>query len=137
MVGSGTGLFSGDPHYGEMTYTLAGHRVTTRSTTAPIVLDLIYQIAGVTAPDRSGEAEYPGYPLRAAPGGITTWAMMVLLLWSVLVAGAWWYARRGTKTILSPCPCVRRAQRTEGSGGARHDLDEITVVRPDPSLRSG
>jgi hypothetical protein len=40
----------------------------TRSTTEPIVLDNLYQLAQTSPPARAGN-EFPGHPLPAAPRG--------------------------------------------------------------------
>ncbi len=51
--------------YGEIRYDLAGRRATSRATTAEGVLDTIYGLAGVEAPE--SEEVFRGHPLAAAP----------------------------------------------------------------------
>src|SRR5262249_49397268 len=63
-----SGLFEGaDDHYGEIWYQMDDRRVTTRSTTEPIVLEQIYQLAMLDPPERSEENGFSGYPLAAQP----------------------------------------------------------------------
>lgn len=89
---SSTGLTSRSEHYGEMVYSLNGRSDTTRSVIEPIVLELIYKLAGVTAPNESSEeAPYPGYPLSRTPRGI---AVVFFMLWPMLVLVAWAVARK-------------------------------------------
>ena len=66
---SRAGLFEapGD-HYGEVWYEIGGRKGMTRSTTEPIVLDNLYQLAGLPSPTRDG-SEFPGHPLRATANG--------------------------------------------------------------------
>jgi len=84
---SNTGLFEGpDREYGEVWYAIGARRAMSRSTTAPIVLEMVYALAGVSPPaDDDGEA-YPGHPLRArpayaAPLFYVVWPLLTLLLW--------------------------------------------------------
>jgi ABC-2 type transport system permease protein len=89
---SSTGLTSRSEHYGEMVYTLNGRSDTTRSVIEPIVLELIYKLAGVTAPSGAPEeAPYPGYPLPHGPRGI---AVVFFIIWPLVVLGAWAFARK-------------------------------------------
>ncbi len=81
-----SGLFEGD-RYGEIWYEFIGHKAMNRSTTEPIVLDTLYSLAGVAAPNRGGEPDYPGYPLNARPTGAT---FLYYLLWPAAVIGAGW-----------------------------------------------
>jgi ABC-type transport system involved in multi-copper enzyme maturation permease subunit len=69
---SRTGLFA-DPesHYGEIWYAVGSRRALLRSTTEPIVLAKIYELAGVAPPAAAPDPSYPGYPLAAAPRGAT------------------------------------------------------------------
>src|SRR6185369_390773 len=61
-----SGLFERpQDHYGEVWYELAGKRAMLRSTTEPIVLETIYQLAGRAPPAPVAERAYPGYPLAA------------------------------------------------------------------------
>src|SRR6185369_1171628 len=53
---SRTGLFeTGDDHYGEIWYELGGQKVVERSTIEEVVLDQIYQLAGLSTPERSAD----------------------------------------------------------------------------------
>jgi ABC-type transport system involved in multi-copper enzyme maturation permease subunit len=89
---SSTGLTSRSEHYGEMVYSLGGRSDTTRSVIEPIVLELIYDLAGVKAPSESTEESvYPGYPLQNQPAGIV---FVFFVIWPVLVFAAWAAARR-------------------------------------------
>ena len=73
-------------HYGEVWYELAGRKAITRSTTEPIVLDTLYQLAGIRPPLRVG-APYPGHPLPVEPKGA---AWLFYALWPLLPAAAAW-----------------------------------------------
>lgn len=67
---SRTGLFEeADSRYGEIWYTVGSKRELLRSTTEPIVLAKIYELAGVAPPSGAPDPPYPGYPLAAAPRG--------------------------------------------------------------------
>jgi hypothetical protein len=87
-----TGLFEPpDGHYGEVWYALGDRRVMSRSTTEPIVLETIYQLAGRTPPAPDAEVAYPGYPLRATP----RWAAALFYaVWPLMVLLLWWAGRR-------------------------------------------
>jgi hypothetical protein len=75
-----------------MVYSLGGRSDTTRSVIEPIVLELIYDLAGVKAPSESTEESvYPGYPLQKQPAGIV---FVFFVIWPVLVFAAWAAARR-------------------------------------------
>ena len=94
---SRTGLFeTGDDHYGEIWYELGGQKVVERSTIEEVVLDQIYQLAGLDSPQRanaeSGADEgFPGYPLATQPKHA---AMIFYLLWPLVVIVIWWISRR-------------------------------------------
>lgn len=82
------GLFEGSSqHYGEVWYEMDGRRVMSRSTTEPIVLESLYQLARVPAPLHSEESNFPGHPLKASPAGA---AWIFYGLWPVSVALAYW-----------------------------------------------
>lgn len=67
---SRTGLFEeAGSHYGEIWYTVGSKRELLRSTTEPIVLAKIYELAGVALPTAPPDPPYSGYPLAAAPRG--------------------------------------------------------------------
>jgi ABC-2 type transport system permease protein len=78
-------LFDPGNHYGEIVYDLNGKQVVSRSTTEEIVLETVYQLAGIAAPRRD-ENEFPGYPLPkrpAAAGWIfyVAWPLAIILAW--------------------------------------------------------
>ena len=87
---SRTGLFeNSEEHYGEIWYEMGGKKVMDRSTIEEVVLEQIYQLAGVSPPDRSNQNEFPGYPLAAQPKRAATvfyfvWPLMVILVWWLL-----------------------------------------------------
>jgi ABC-2 type transport system permease protein len=88
VEGSGTGMTARSDHYGEMIYTLRGKSDTTRSVTAPIILENIYRLAGFAAPVSDGEtASYPGYPSTRVPSGIP---LVFFVVWPLLVGVLWW-----------------------------------------------
>ena len=76
-----SGLFGGD-HYGEVWYALDGRSVMTRSTTEPIVLDTLYQLAKIPAPSESDQEVYRGHPLSAKPVAA---AWIYYCLWPLVV----------------------------------------------------
>jgi hypothetical protein len=84
---SRTGLFeAGGDHYGEVWYQVGGRKSMTRSTTEPIVLDNLYQLAQVPPPVR-GESEFPGHPLTATPRGA---AWLYYAIWPLATGLAGW-----------------------------------------------
>lgn len=87
-----TGLFEPpDGHYGEVWYTLGARRAMSRSTTEPIVLETIYELAGMRPPAPGAVEPYPGYPLAARP----RWAALLFYLcWPAAVLCLWWWRRR-------------------------------------------
>lgn len=95
---SRTGLFEDpDSHYGEIWYAVGTKRELLRSTTEPIVLAKIYELAGVTPPadasDPPSDPPYPGYPLAATPRGA---ALLFFLAWP-LAAGLAFLVFRGRR----------------------------------------
>ena len=91
---SRSGLFeSGEDRYGEVWYALGGRSVMSRSTTEAIVLEELYQLAGIQQPAASDEPGYPGYPLAARPRNA---AWIFCALWPLITCAAWWvnYKRR-------------------------------------------
>ncbi|HEU4996840.1 MAG TPA: hypothetical protein VFT29_18615 [Gemmatimonadaceae bacterium] len=100
---SATGLFEpfagvsrdGTPEsnagYGEVWYQVGAKRAMSRSTTEPIVLDVIYELGGVTPPARAGQPAYPGYPLATAPDTAPYFFFLIL---PGIVAAFWWWTRR-------------------------------------------
>ena len=90
---SRTGLFEGaGEHYGEIWYEFAGRRVMSRSTTEPIVLEQLYQLAQLAPPAANAdEPVFSGYPLAATPRGARA---LFYGLWPLAVLISWWLARR-------------------------------------------
>jgi len=76
-----SGLFENDARYGTIEYRLGLKTATSRSTTEEIVLDTIYDLAGVPAPAREAPA-YPGYPLAKKPAGA---AIVFYVLWPAVL----------------------------------------------------
>lgn len=89
-----------NPSYGEVWYQVGAKRAMSRSTTEPIVLNVIYELAGVTPPARAGQPAYPGYPLATAPN---TAPYFFFLLLPGIVAAFWWWTRRARAPV-SPAP---------------------------------
>jgi ABC-type transport system involved in multi-copper enzyme maturation permease subunit len=88
---SRTGLFEGaEEHYGEIWYELGGRKVMNRSTTEPIVVEQLYELAGIPAPADSDEPAFPGYPLAAHPKGAS---LVFYALWPLSVISVWSLAR--------------------------------------------
>ena len=87
-----SGLFETDRHYGEILYRLGSKTIISRSTTEEIVLDTIYDLAGVHAPVRE-VSSYPGYPLAKEARGA---GLVFYVLWPSLVIGLWLVIRRRT-----------------------------------------
>jgi len=83
-----TGAFDAS-HYGEVWYELGGGKVMSRSTTEPIVLEIVYTLAGVKPPAVIEAAAYPGYPLVAQPSWV---AAFFTLLWPVTMAVLFWFS---------------------------------------------
>jgi ABC-2 type transport system permease protein len=87
-----TGLFAGaDEHYGEIWYEMNGKKLSERSAIEEVVLEQIYQLAEVKVPDRTGEPEFPGYPLAASPRRA---AWIFYGIWPLATILAWWFSRR-------------------------------------------
>jgi hypothetical protein len=92
VSGSQSGLFaSTEDHYGEIWYEMGGQKIVDRSTIEEVVLDQIYQLAGLKVPDRSDANSFPGYPLAAQPKKA---ALVFYLIWPVVVGLGWWLLRR-------------------------------------------
>ena len=89
---SRTGLFEGsDEHYGEIWYELNGQKVMNRSTTEPIVLEQLYQLAQLKPPAATDEPPFPGYPLAVQPH----FAKLIFYgLWPLTVLAFWWLTQR-------------------------------------------
>jgi hypothetical protein len=87
-----SGLFEkADDHYGEVWYSVRGNKAMSRSATEEIVLETIYDVAGIAPPTRRDEAAYPGYPMTRTPGNI---GLLFFLIWPLLLGAAWWWFRR-------------------------------------------
>lgn len=103
---SQTGLFeggSGGAHaatsatserYGEIWYELDGRKMMSRSTTVPIVLEELYQLARIIPPASIAEPEFPGYPLAAHPKAAR---LIFYVLWPLAACLAWWLVRRNRR----------------------------------------
>jgi len=85
---SASGLFEGaEDHYGEVWYELGGRSVMSRSTTEPIVLETLYELAGIQPPEPTDDKPYPGYPLSARPRNA---ALIFYALWPLAIVVGWW-----------------------------------------------
>lgn len=84
---SQTGLFeNASERYGEIWYEMGGRKMMSRSTTPPIVLEELYQLAGINPPGKQAEPEFPGYPLAAHP----KFAKLIFYaLWPLAAGLAW------------------------------------------------
>jgi len=92
VSGSQSGLFANsEDHYGEIWYEMGGRKTVDRSTIEEVVLDQIYQLAGLSSPERSGDNQFPGYPLATQPRKA---ALVFYLLWPLVVVIAWWRMSR-------------------------------------------
>ena len=83
---SRSGLFE-NSSYGEVWYEINGRRVMSRSTTEPIVLGTLYQLAEIPPPVHSDESAYSGHPLPAVPKGA---AWIYYALWPLAAGLAAW-----------------------------------------------
>jgi ABC-2 type transport system permease protein len=91
VSGSTTGLFEQtSEHYGEIWYDLDGKRVVGRATTTDGVLDAIYELAGIAAP-QEGEAGHRGHPLAAQPTGAVP---LFYVAWPLAVLGLGLFLQR-------------------------------------------
>jgi ABC-type transport system involved in multi-copper enzyme maturation permease subunit len=89
---SRSGLFERpNQHYGEVYYELGGRRAMSRSTTEPIVLETIYELAGRQPPTAVADVSYPGYPLPAR-SAFAPWLFFVV--WPLGVIIVWWLITR-------------------------------------------
>jgi ABC-2 type transport system permease protein len=85
---SRTGLFEGaEEHYGEIWYEMDGRKVMSRSTTEPIVLEQLYELAEIKQPDRVEENDFPGYPLPARAKGAPWIFYMIFPVATILAFG--------------------------------------------------
>jgi ABC-type transport system involved in multi-copper enzyme maturation permease subunit len=84
---SRSGLFEGaTDHYGEIWYELDGRKVMSRSTTEPIVLDILFKLARIQPP-QSNENGFSGHPLKAEPIGA---AWIFYAVWPLSMGLLWW-----------------------------------------------
>jgi hypothetical protein len=88
---SRTGLFeNSEDHYGEIWYEMGERKVMNRSTTEPIVLEQLYELAGLNQIDHAEENEFPGYPLAAR----SQWASWIFyIFWPPATTLTWWLIR--------------------------------------------
>jgi hypothetical protein len=92
VAGTQSGLFAqSEDHYGEIWYEMDGRKIIDRSSIDEVVLDQIYQLAGVKPPERSIEDGFPGYPLAVQPKRA---ALIFYFVWPLAVVIAWWRIRR-------------------------------------------
>jgi hypothetical protein len=91
VSGSTTGLFEqAREHYGEIWYEFGGKRIVGRSMTRDGVLDAIYELAGLPAP-QEGEAGHRGHPLSAQPVGAIP---LFYVVWPLAVVGLGLFLQR-------------------------------------------
>ena len=91
VAGTQSGLFAqSEDHYGEIWYEMDGRKIVDRSTIEEVVLDQIYQLAGVKTSERSTDGGFPGYPLEVQPRHA---ALIFYLVWPLTVVIAWWLVR--------------------------------------------
>jgi ABC-2 type transport system permease protein len=90
-----TGLFEQTAaHYGEIWYDLDGRRAMSRVTTAEGVLETIFDLAGIKAPQEMDSEIFRGHPLAVPPKGA---AALFYGIWpALIVAGAFLVLRRQT-----------------------------------------
>lgn len=88
---SRSGLFeNGGDHYGEIWYEMGGQKIMDRSTIEEVVLEQIYKLAGVNAPQPNVGDDFPGYPLAVQP----KWASWIFYCgWPLLTIFLWWLSR--------------------------------------------
>ena len=92
IANTSTGLFEQtSQHYGEIWYDLGGRRAMSRMTTAEGVLETIYGLAGVAAPQESGDDIFRGHPLAVPPKRAGT---VFYGIWPALVIAAGVFLRR-------------------------------------------
>jgi hypothetical protein len=89
------GLFEqANEHYGEVWYDLGGRRSMNRLTTEEGVLETIFSLADIKAPDENDTPIFAGHPLAVPPKGA---AFVFYLIWPLgMVAAATLVLRRNT-----------------------------------------
>lgn len=89
---AGTGLLANrDEHYGEIWYEMSGKRVMLKSAIEPIVLQTIYDLAGVKAAPAVESENYPGYSLQTdAP---MAWVLFFVII-PVIILTSFWRLRK-------------------------------------------
>ncbi|MCU1286091.1 MAG: hypothetical protein JWO13_2441 [Acidobacteriales bacterium] len=91
---SRSGLFESGNHYGEVWYEYQGQRMMSRSTTEQIVLEIVYKLTGVSAPEAKTDSQFSGYPLAARPTGAS---LIFYAVWPVLIVFLWWFDSKGIR----------------------------------------
>ena len=87
-----TGLFEKpEDHYGEIWYEMGGQKIIERSTIEEVVLEQIYKLSGISAPQKLDDDTFSGYPLAARARGA---AWIFYAIWPLVIAFAWWLVRR-------------------------------------------
>ncbi|HEY6046959.1 MAG TPA: hypothetical protein VIU65_10175, partial [Pyrinomonadaceae bacterium] len=87
-----TGLFEKpEDHYGEIWYEMSGQKIMERSTIEEVVLEQIYKLSGISAPQKLADDTFPGYPLAARARGA---AWIFYAIWPLVIALGWWLVRR-------------------------------------------
>jgi ABC-2 type transport system permease protein len=87
-----SGLFEKpEDHYGEIWYEMNGQKIMERSAIEAVVLETVYKLAGVNAPEKSAEAAFPGFPLAVRPRAP---AWFFYAAWPFLILIGWWLVRR-------------------------------------------
>lgn len=87
-----SGLFEKpEEHYGEIWYEMNGQKIMERSAIEQVVLETIYKLAGVSAPEKSTETAFPGYPLAVRPRAA---GWIFYAAWPFIIVLGWWLVRR-------------------------------------------
>jgi ABC-2 family transporter protein len=87
-----SGLFEKpEDHYGEIWYEMNGQKIMERSAIEQVVLETIYKLAGVRAPEKSAEAAFPGFPLAVRPRAA---GWFFYAAWPFIIVIGWWLVRR-------------------------------------------
>jgi hypothetical protein len=87
-----SGLFEKpEDHYGEIWYEMNGQKIMERSAIEQVVLETIYKLAGVKAPEESADAVFPGFPLAVRPRAA---GWFFYAGWPFIILIGWWLVRR-------------------------------------------